>query len=564
MNRTRSFAAALATALVLAAPAQAGPATVYTNGDILTMAGDAPQYAQALVVRDGKIVFAGAKPEAAKKAGAGAVTVDLAGRTLLPGFQDTHGHLLLKMHNLDRLDVSTARNVDEVLALFRDYIAKRKPKPGEWAMGYLVPKPQTLGRLLTAEDLDKVSTTVPIFAQEQSGHIATLNTAGLRKLGFTAATPNPEGGTIRRRAGSQEPNGIIDEAVVMTAMSNMPPMPKERIAPLLTEVTALWAKHGYTTARELLAGLSSDDLAIARYAAQRKLLPIDLILNANAQLGEKEIGRHKDWQGRYYNRVKMGGVKIMMDGVPNSYTALMREPYTTIPDGHAHDFRGFPNVPQKDVLKYVDRYYASPLQINVHAMGDGAVENFLDAVQAAQKKHGRQDRRQMLHHAGLVVPQVATRIAATGTMVVFNSAGVSGFGRSIETYWGPERAKYTMPGRLLLDAGVKVAIGTDCPSGPTEPDVMRDIYGLVLRKSFSDDYVNAPEQRISMYEALVAVTRVGAYGNFEEKSKGTLEPGKLADLVILDRNPLKIEAQDVLNVKVLETIKEGRTIYRKR
>jgi predicted amidohydrolase YtcJ len=535
--------------------------TLYTGGDILTMVGDRPQYAEALGVTAGRIAFVGTREEAARLTGPSTTQVDLKGRTLLPGFQDTHGHLLLKMHNLDRLDLTPARSIDEVLGLFREYIAQRKPKSGEWILGYLAPKPLVLGRLLTKVDLDKISTEIPILAQESSGHIATLNTAGLKAMGLSASTPDPVGGQYRRMPGSRELNGIIDEAALIQTFSRLPPIPDERVEVLLREVVGLWLKHGFTTARELLAGLSSDDLKIARYAADKKLMPIDFIMYANAQLPEEDLLRHADWQGRYVNRVKMGGVKIMMDGVANGYTAHKKRPYAVLPAGYEKNFAGGPNVPPADVMKYVSRYYASPLQVNVHAMGDAAVENFVLAVEAARRAHGARDSRPMLHHAGLVTPDVAKRIAAAQIITVFNSAGVSGFGRGIEQYWGKEDAKYTMPARTILDAGGLITISTDCPSGPTEPMQFRDIYGLVSRKSFTDDYVNAPEERISAYEALVASTRAGAYGNFEEKTKGTLEVGKKADLVILDRNPVTIDPEELLKVTVLQTIVEGKTLY---
>jgi predicted amidohydrolase YtcJ len=545
---------------VLSSSANAADA-IYSGGDILTMAGPEPAYVEALVVDQGRIVFTGAVSDAMKLKSSDTKIVDLQGHILMPGFQDTHGHLLLKMHNLLKLDLTGAATPDEVLARFKTYIKERDLGPKDWALGYLVPKPQDLGRLLTRDDLDKISTEIPIFAQEASGHIATVNTAGLRKLGITADTPDPTGGTYRRYAGSTEPNGILDEAAVIQAFNALPPIPEDKIEPLLAEASALWLKYGFTTARDILTGLSPDDFAIARRAAEKDLLPLDLILYANAQLGEEAILEHKDWINAYVGRVKLGGVKMMIDGVPNSYTAFMREPYPNLPEGYESHYSGFLNVQAEDVMKYVDLYYDTGLQLNAHVMGDGAIDLYLTALELAEAKYGRKDKRPMAHHAGLVTPDLVDRFSATGTVAVFNSAAISGFGSSGEYFWGKDASNFIMPARTLLDYGVPVTVSTDCPSGPSEPDVFRDIFGIVTRKSFSDDYVMGPGQRITVYEALSGITRTGAWGNFEEETKGTLEVGKLADLVVLDRNPLKIDPMTLTEVRVLETIKEGETVY---
>jgi predicted amidohydrolase YtcJ len=389
-----------------------------------------------------------------------------------------------------------------------------------------------------------------------------VNTAALRKLGITADTADPTGGTYRRYPGGTEPNGILDEAAVIQAFNALPPIPEDQIEDLLAEVSNLWLKYGFTTARDILTGLSSDDFAIARRAAEEDLLPLDLILYANAQLGEETILEHEDWINGYVGRVKLGGIKMMIDGVPNSYTAYMRKPYPNLPEGYDSHYSGFLNVQAADVMRYVDLYYDTGLQLNAHVMGDGAVDLYLTALEAAEAKYGRKDRRPMAHHAGLVTPDLADRFASTGTVAVFNSAAISGFGSSGEYYWGKDAPDFIMPARTLLDYGVPVTVSTDCPSGPSEPDVFRDIFGIVTRKSFADDYVMGPGQRITVYEALSGITRTGAWGNFEEETKGTLEEGKLADLVVLDRNPLKIDPLTLTEVKVLETIKEGVSVYR--
>jgi predicted amidohydrolase YtcJ len=545
--------------------APAGAVIMYHNGDILTMEGDSPRYVEAVVVKDGKILFAGNKADAMREAGAGHQMVDLQGKCMMPGLQDTHGHVLMLAHNLDRKNLGHMTSIEEAIDTMKAFIAERKPKPGEWILAYQNPSPFNLKekRLLLAEDIDRISADVPVFIADASGHLATLNHAGMKALNITAATPDPPGGTIRRKSGSREPNGIVDEAMVIRVYKMLPAISRERQQPLLDQAIGFWTQYGYTTARDQLFALNADDVELAKTWMASGTAPIDLILFPDAYEADKVLTELPGLDSGYRKRLRIGGIKMMMDGVPNGYTAYMRKPYANVPPEYKKGYRGVPNMPKADVMKYFDKYYNTNLQVNAHAMGDAAIADYFDCLEAAMKKYGKKDKRPICQHSGYVPFDLVDRYRDAGAIASFNSFAVSQLGPVIENLFGKGTAGNVMPARRLLDKGVMVTINSDCPTGPSVPNVFNDMYALVTRKHLSSDFVADPSECITVYEALTAVTRAGAYANFEEKIKGTITPGKLADLVILDRNPLKIDPTSLREVVVLETIKEGKIVYKK-
>jgi predicted amidohydrolase YtcJ len=586
-------------------------ATVYGGGEILTMAGDQPTYAEALVVKGGRIVQVGVLAEALRIAGPGARRVDLAGRTLLPGFIDAHGHLPDYVTTWGRPDLSpppvgTVKSVADIQAVVRRWLADHPAPAGQLVFfsGYddslLAEK-----RHPTRADLDAVSATVPILLLHASGHLAVANSAALALAKINRTTPDPAGGVIQRDPATGEPNGVLEETA---AYPFMPLIPKPSLAQRLAnleEVQRWWASFGLTTAQD---GLSSpENLELLREAGRQGRLILDVVAypffkvlgdpaTLEAKLKEVEIvkpgaawplgsmqanaGREfagsqpappgtpqppaapaaKLRVGIYDNHLKIGGIKLTSDGSPQGRTAYLSQPYTTPPPGQPADYRAYPVMSQQEVNDWVALAWRNDLQVITHTNGDAAVEQLIQAVERARARYGAKDLRPVAIHAQLARHDQVDRMAALGIVPSFFSAHTFFWGDWHRKNVGEARAAGISPLAYAHSKGIRFTNHNDAPVVP--PDMLRLTQTAVTRTTRSG-VVLGPSERVSPYIALKAITDWAAYQSFEEASKGTLEPGKRADLVILERNPLKVDPSRIRAIQVVETIKDGRTIYRR-
>jgi predicted amidohydrolase YtcJ len=375
-----------------AAPAMTG-VTVYSGGDLLTMAGAEPAYAEALAVRDGKILAVGTRAEVAKAAGSGAAQVDLAGKTLVPGFIDTHGHMVYFGKNLMDANLFGTADIAEVLDRLKTH-AETVPE-GAWIVGFGY-RASSLAdkRTPTAAELDQVSATRPVMIVDSSGHLGSANSVLLELAGVTAATPDPEGGNFTRKPGGREPLGPMEETALNAVRSQRPPFTGELADRAMKAGAAEWAKHGQTTAQDCGLGLGNDDVDLVLNAIDKKLLPIDLYVCAKDSItdqvldaaygvsrayapdesgvAQKLLDKRPDLNKSYINRVRMGGVKYWLDG--GIETAWFTQPYTNNPPGKTGLFSGFQQIPDEVLQAAFDRFWTSDIQINMHMNGDAAVE----------------------------------------------------------------------------------------------------------------------------------------------------------------------------------------------
>jgi predicted amidohydrolase YtcJ len=552
--------------------------TVYFNGDIITMEGDSATYVEALVEKGGKIVFVGDKATALKEAGSSATQVDLAGKTLLPGFIDSHGHMVYFGKNFMDQSLTGVKDIPEVIKRMQDHVAQ---VPGDgWivGMGYAHMKmPEK--RHPTADELDQVSKDRPVLIVHSSGHGGSMNHALMKLLNINESTPDPEGGEYLREKGSKMPSGPMEETALIEVRNRRPAFNDEAAAKVITEASKVWASNGQTTAMECGLGLGADDIAIVENAIDKKLLPIDLVVFAkesstndvvNAAYGvseayapaniansQKLLSNRVDLDKRYINRVRLGGVKFWLDG--NPALAWMSQPFATPPPGRDKTFKGYGQIPDSLIFSFFDKYWTTNLQINMHVMGDEAIEQALRAIEAAIKKHGMSDHRPVFVHCGYARPDQIARLKTVGGIPSFLSAGLVIQGDEIEKMWGPQRTANGMAQQSMLKAGVPFTLSHDAPI--MSPAIMPLVASSVNRMT-NTGKVLGPDQRISPYLALKGVTAWAAYQIKEENSKGTLKTGKLADLVILDKNPLKVDAKAIGDIKVLETIKEGKSVFK--
>ncbi len=552
---------------------------LYFNGDILTMRGDQPTYVEQLAIKEGKILHAGTAAGAKVFQGPATITVDLAGKTLLPGFIDAHGHLVLASHTLLDADLVGVKNIAELLTRLKTHAETLNEGDRLVGMGY---RAEQLAekRHPTREELDSVSPSRSILISDGSGHHGVINSGLIDELKITAETPDPEGGVYFRKSGSRELDGHVAESALMGILATRSGLTPAQIRKGVAKAVDLWVENGQTTACEMGLGLSGDDIEIARTIIDEQLLPIDLVVFAKAAVSNAVIdagyqvarkyatpesddanrllATRPDLQQRYLHRVRLGGIKFWLDGSID--TSFMSSPFTKNPPGVTTlDYRGMRVDPQKQLVDTVAKYWKSNRQIAGHAIGDEANEQLLIAIEDAVKKQGMTDHRPIFQHAQFLRPDQIQRIKAVGGIASFTAGGIYPMGDYIAELVGPERLPWVGPANSMVKHQVVWTIHHDMPAG-VSPSLIYGMWNVVNRLTRSG-IVLAPDERVTPYEALKSVTINAAYEFKEEHTKGTLEAGKLADLVILDKNPLKVPPTEINEIVVVETIKEGKSLY---
>lgn len=539
-----------------------GIAEVYYNGDIITMEGDTPTYAEAVVVKDGKIVYVGTETEAMKQAGSGHSMKDLEGKTLVPGFVDGHCHFFAFgsqaiCANLLASPDGNVNTIDELITELKTWHQKNgTDKTKGWIIGIgfddAVLKEK---RFPTKYDLDKVSTELPVMVTHISGHFASVNTKGLALLGITPASPEVAGGVIRRVSGSKEPNGVLEElAAIPHMMKAITPDTKELTDLYLDAGQKMAVTYGYTTANEGRA-MGNHEL-LADYASRGKMY-IDV--NSWIDYTYPQYMNSKWYSKEYQNHYRIGGLKLTLDGSPQGRTAWRTSPYLIPPDGQKQGYNGYPAIPKdEEVQKIVDEAFKNNWQLKAHTNGDAAADQLFRTINKASKKYGNKDRRNILIHGQLLRMDQLDSLKKYDIIGSFFPMHTFYWGDWYKEIIGPDKAQQISPTKSALKKGVRITTHTDAPVAL--PNLMMIVHTAVNRTSRSGT-IMGPNERLTPYEALQSITIWGAYQFFEENKKGSLTAGKLADMVVLDQNPLKIDAKKIKDIVVLETIKEGKSIY---
>ena len=547
---------------VEAADETAKKTTVFLGGNILTMDDDRP-VVEALAVRDGRILAVGSRSEVEAAAGADVEVRRLAGNTLLPGFIDSHGHIsavisFMAFVNVASPPVGEVRNIADIQRLLA-VRASGTPK-GEWIMaaGYddsLLAEQRHPDRF----DLDRVSIEHPIMAWHVSGHLMACNSMCLELAGYTPDVENPAGGVIRRVAGSNEPDGILEESAVYRIYFDLLPIHEVTARlDLLREAQDYFARFGVTTVQDGASTLT--DLETLQTAAGRDELILDVVAYPFYRYAEALDGQFPFSQ-TYNRRFRVGGLKLGLDGSPQGKTAWLTEPYHVPPPGRDAGYAGYAIMKDEAVNDYVSDMYERNIPVIAHANGDAAMDQLIRAVSTANELHGRADRRTVIIHAQTARDDQIDAFKTEGMLPSYFAAHTFFWGDwHRDSVLGPERGNRISPLASTLARGVPYTIHNDTPVVP--PDMMRLVWAAANRITRSGKTLGEG-QKISVEDALKAITISGAYQYFEEDSKGSLEAGKLADMVILSDNPLKVDPLTIKDIQVIETIKEGATVYRK-
>jgi predicted amidohydrolase YtcJ len=564
LNKHTLAAIVVATAILpRSVPAQEIADRIWSNGQILTME-DAAPLGEAVAVREGRILAVGSMDTVMAHRGEHTEMIDLDGRTLLPGFVDAHGHVFgiglqaLSANMLPAPDgeVSDIASMQRILKEWADTNPERVGSVN-LILGFGYDDAQLAERRHpTREDLDAVSTEIPVYVIHQSGHIGVANSKGLEIAGINSETKNPTGGVIRRREGSSEPNGVLEETPHFTAaMTLLRHLDADGARSIFRAGTELITRYGYTTAQEGRATTAQAELM--QSIASEEGLKIDVVAYPDVLVDRYYIA--ESVSRTYSDRFRVGGAKLTIDGSPQGFTAWRDRPYYDPPPHLRADYAGYPAATADQVFDAIAWAFENDIQILIHANGEAASDLLIAAVDTAAKANGPADRRPVLIHGQFLRED---QVDAFNRLDVFPSLF------PMHTfYWGdwhrdrtvgPVNADNISPTGWVVARGMRFSSHHDAPVA--FPNSMRVLDATVTRRSRSGDIIG-PAQRVDVITALKAMTIWPAYQHFEENDKGSLLPGKLADFVILSDDPTAIDPELLDEIKVLETIKEGELIY---
>jgi len=542
---------------------------LFYGGSILTMEGMQPKYAEALLVRDGKILFVGSKQQAERLADIQVQYINLNNKTLLPSFIDAHSHvnmvgfhqMVANLYPMPDGSVSDINSLVNVMNTWKTQNPTVIKTMGGWILGNGYDDAQlSEQRHPTATDLDRVSKDQPVMILHQSGHLASVNHKALELLNFNQNTPNPEGGIIRREANSNIPNGVLEESALFTAIGSIfKDVPPQVMFQIAQKGIDAYVKNGFTTVQEGRADQGTTEMWHA--LAKQNQLPIDVVSYPDITTSQEYMLKQGSSR-QYDHHFRIGGVKISLDGSPQGKTAWLTQPYLVPPEGKDKSYKGYAAIKDdQQVNQYINLAFKQGWQVLAHANGDAAIDQFIGAVKDATAKQGKADRRSVLIHSQTIRDDQLDQLKALDIIPSFFSLHTFYWGDwHRQQTLGEVRAARISPTATALKKQLIFTEHHDAPVVPPNSLMMLD--ATVNRVTRSNDVLGADE-RISPYLALKSMTDWAAYQYFEDQHKGTLTQGKLADLVILDQNPLTIPSREIKNIQVLATYKEGNLIYQK-
>lgn len=520
--------------------------TIYLNGTVRTMAGG--ETAEALVEENGRILETG-RADALLAAHPKAQRYDLQGHALLPGFIDGHSHITALAQTLLLCDLRGVKSFDEIAARLRAFRSERQLAPGAWIMGFgYDPTALAEGAHPTAGFLDAVLPENPALLTHASGHMGVLNSAALQALGVTRDTPTPEGGVIGRNPDGT-PNGYLEEAAFTQITARAPRPGADQAVQSLLAAERIYLRNGITTIQEGLTRAPE----WALLTAVREKLTADVVAYVDIACAGL-LHENASYAAGYRGRLRIGGYKLFLDGSPQGRTAWMTAPYADDPD-----YRGYPVHSDAEVERCMLQAVRENRQILVHCNGDAAADQMIAAYRKARERCPN-DVRPVTVHAQLVRRDQLAEMASLNMIASFFAAHVYHWGDVHLKNFGPERAAGISPVRTALALGVHCNFHQDSPVLP--PDMLETLRCVVQRRT-KNGVLLGPDERIPPLAALHCMTAGAAYAYFEEDRKGTLEAGKAADMVVLNRDPAACTETELADLEVLATVKNGKTVYRK-
>jgi predicted amidohydrolase YtcJ len=550
------FALAVALSSGHALPAIPQPSSadrVYFHGDILTGEGlesGRPVRATALAVRGAAIVATGTDQEILKGwRGPKTEVVDLHGHFVMPGFNDAHVHLASAGLEKLRIDLLGCKSLEEMQSRIR--AAAGNAAPGAWLQG--LGWDHTLWKtkqLPTRWDLDKVTAGHPAVFDRVDGHIAVANSAAFAAAGIGRNTSDPAGGKFDHDSGG-ELTGVARETARALIYSHVPPLTPAERRRALELATQDAVRHGVTSAQDFSTW---NDFLVFEQMERAGALPLRISEWLTFDDPLDVLEKHRDAHPADDPLLHTGMLKAFMDGSLGSRTAALFAPYSDDPGN-----TGIPRFEQQKLDQMTVERARAGFQIGFHAIGDRAVGMALDAFEAAEAAGYGKDLRFRIEHAQVLAPDQIQRFARDGVVASMQPSHILTDMNWAQQRIGPERAKYSYTWKAFLDASVPLAFGTDYPTEPITP--FRGLYAAITRKNEAGTKEYFPEQKVTIDEAIAAYTEGAAYAEFDEKTKGKLVPGYLADFVVLDRDITRIQPAEILQTDVLRTVVGGKTVF---
>jgi predicted amidohydrolase YtcJ len=547
-----AFIAAMMTAFTLAAPsaAQSAPVTLaVVNARIWTGNPKRP-WAEAIAVRGDRIAAVGSSAEIRKLAGKGTNVIDAHGQMLVPGFNDAHVHIISAGRGLSSVKLRDAKTPAEFIARIKAY-AKTIPK-GAWVTDGDWDHTLWGGELPTRQWIDSVTPDNPVWVARLDGHMSLANSAALAAAHVTKDTRDVDGGLIVRDA-SGEPTGLLKDNAQSLVDDSLPDPPAEVADRSFEAAMHYLAERGVTSVQNM--GGSWYDLAVFERAhkAGRMITRMYAVVPLASWERLRDTvaarGHGDEW-------VRIGGLKGFVDGSLGSHTAAMLQPFSDSPKD-----TGLLVTSPESLYARTSGADKAGLQVMVHAIGDRAIRIQLDNYERVEKENGPKDRRFRIEHAQHIAPSDIPRFGTLHVIASMQPYHEMDDGRWAEPIIGHERSKTTYAFKSILDAGARLAFGSDWSVAPPTP--IEGIYGAVTRETLDGKHPGGwiPEQKISVEDALRAYTSGSAYASFEDNIKGTLEPNKLADFVLIDRDLTRIPPEQIREAHIMMTIVGGRVVY---
>ena len=532
---------------------------IFLGQNIITM--DASDVS-AVAVRGDRIVVAGSEQDARALQGEDTRVIELGARALLPGFIDAHGHFAGVARYVDMLDLSSppvgdVTSVDDIVRKLKGRIENLNIPAGELVYGYgyddsLLAEQRHPDR----DDLDRASTDHPIVIRHVSGHLLGANSMALLDAGVGANSPDPAGGIIRRRTGSNEPDGVMEETAMQFFPGTGELLAPQRQSELRREAIQIYAGYGITTIQDSNVSQAYVDQLKAEGLEQEYAADIVTFVMGNPLPDDVLATVAVDTN--YTGGVRNGGVKFTLDGSPQGRTAWMSEPYNAGPPGAAADYVAYPSYDPDAWLNRIGPLIERGVPVLAHANGDAAIDLMIDGVANAIAAGPVPDHRSVIIHAQLIREDQLDRVAELAIIPSFYSAHPFFWGDWHRLSFGEERASFISPVQAAIARDIPFTVHNDSPIVP--PDMMR-LLEITVNRETRSGFVLGADQRASVMQALHAITLGAAYQYFEENEKGSITVGKRADLVILEDNPLTVETSELGEVAVLETFARGKSIF---